>query len=79
MLQQVSNYEKVFQDTVRSILKNPVISADGELYKRVMSDLEKSLIEVVLDENHKSQTKSAKILGISRNTLRSRMKEYDLK
>ena len=78
MLQQASNYEKVFQDTVRSILKNPVISADGELYKRVMSDLEKSLIEAVLDENRKSQTKSAKILGISRNTLRSRMKEYGL-
>jgi nitrogen regulation protein NR(I) len=78
MLQQVSNYEKVFQDTVRSILRNPVIFPDGELYKSVMADLEKSLIEAVLDENHKSQTKSAKILGISRNTLRSRMKEYGL-
>jgi DNA-binding NtrC family response regulator len=78
MLQQVSNYEKVFQDTVKSILKNPVIFADGELYKRVMADLEKSLIEAVLDENNKSQSKSAKILGISRNTLRSRMKEYGL-
>jgi nitrogen regulation protein NR(I) len=78
MLQQVSNYEKVFKETVRSILNNPVISANGELYKRVMADLEKSLIEAVLDENRKSQTKSAKILGISRNTLRTRMKEYDL-
>jgi nitrogen regulation protein NR(I) len=79
MLQEVSNYEKVFQDTVRSILRNPINFASGELYKRVMSDLEKSLIGAVLDENHKSQTKSAKILGISRNTLRSRMKEYGLK
>jgi len=78
MLQQVSGYEKVFKETVRTILKNPVIFANGELYKTVMADLEKSLIEAALDENNKSQTKSAKILGISRNTLRSRMKEYGL-
>jgi DNA-binding NtrC family response regulator len=49
------------------------------LYETVMKEVEKSLITIVLKETDGNQLKTAKTLGINRNTLRSKIKEYKIK
>ena len=72
------NYEQIFQDILGPVLKDSIAFADGKLYKHLMAGLERMLINMILKQMGNSQTKTAKILGISRNTLRARMKLYGL-
>jgi len=75
---KISSYEQAFQDIIESALKDSITGGESNLYKFVIGRLEKVLIRKVLDRADGSQTKAAKILGISRNTLRFRIKEYNL-
>jgi len=45
-----------------------------DLYRRVLREVERALVEEALQRSKGSQTKAAKILGIHRNTLRARMR-----
>lgn len=47
----------------------------GKLYEEFMGKMEKMLVELVLPQVDFNQAIAAKILGISRNTLRERLKE----
>jgi DNA-binding NtrC family response regulator len=49
------------------------------LYSTVMSEVEKSLIELVLKETGGNQLKAAGALGINRTTLRNKIKGYRIK
>ncbi|MDG6774879.1 helix-turn-helix domain-containing protein [Thiomicrorhabdus sp. ZW0627] len=49
-----------------------------DLYEMVIQQIEKPLIEFVLDKTEQNQSRSAQILGINRNTLRKKMQKYDL-
>lgn len=49
-----------------------------DLYDFVISEVEKPLIETVMKHAGHNQTKAAKILGISRSTLRNKMNQYGL-
>ncbi len=51
----------------------------SNLHEAVLSEVEKSLIIIVLKETGGNQLKTAKILGINRNTLRARIKEYKIR
>ena len=53
-------------------------AGSGNLYGSVIGLVEKSLIAHSLAANDGVQTRVARELGISRNTLRSRMKAYGL-
>ena len=53
-------------------------SAAGDLYDRVIGLVEQVLIEHVLEANGGVQTRAARELGMSRNTLRDRMTAYGL-
>ena len=44
-------------------------SKDKKLYKFVMKEMEKPLIELVLEKTRGNKLKAAQILGINRNTL----------
>jgi two-component system nitrogen regulation response regulator GlnG len=48
------------------------------LHETIISEVEKALFGVVLKKTGGNQVKSAKILGINRNTLNKKMKEYKL-
>ncbi len=63
---------------VNSVLENYIImqkSMDNVsgLYGIVMKEVEKALIEKILDVTRHNKRKTAKILGISRNTLSSKI------
>ena len=48
------------------------------LYESVIGEVEKSLIEIVLSETGGNQLKAANVLGITRTTLRTKIKSYNL-
>ena len=48
------------------------------LYEFVISEVERPLIETVLKQVGHNQSKAAKILGISRSTLRKKIEKYSL-
>jgi DNA-binding NtrC family response regulator len=50
----------------------------GSLYQTVSQGLEKASIELALKKNGNNQVLTAKMLGISRNTLRNRIERYRL-
>ncbi len=50
----------------------------GELYKSVIQAIEKPLIEHTLQRTEGNQIRAAKILGINRNTIRSKIKKLGI-
>ncbi len=50
----------------------------SNLYDLVISEVEKPLLEATLENLGHNQTKAAKVLGLSRSTLRKKMDQYGL-
>jgi two-component system, NtrC family, nitrogen regulation response regulator GlnG len=50
----------------------------GEIYQAVIGDIEKSLIEKALEYTSGNQILAAQILGINRNTIRSKIKKLNI-
>ncbi len=48
------------------------------LHKMVMLEVERPLVAYVMQRTQGNQTDAAKILGLNRNTLRSRLSQFDL-
>ncbi len=49
-----------------------------DYYEMVLARVEKPLLEVVLSHAEGNQTRAAQLLGLNRNTLRKKMKQYAL-
>lgn len=54
-------------------------ASKGELYKIFVESIEKPLIEKALEHTFSNQSKAAKILGISRNTLKTKIDKFGIK
>ena len=50
----------------------------GEIYKAVIGDIEKSLIEKALEHTSGNQITAARLLGINRNTIRTKIKKLNI-
>jgi len=48
------------------------------LHERVLAEVEKPLLRLVLQKTQGNQMRAAEILGINRNTLRKKMQLYDI-
>ncbi len=57
---------------------NPDIKSINNLHETIISEVEKPLISLVLQETAYNQSKAAKILGINRNTLRKKIQDLKL-
>ena len=70
-------------ECVRKSLERYFKDLDGErprtVYEMVLKNVEKPMIEVVLDYAEGNQTVAAKWLGINRNTLRKKMEQLKIK
>lgn len=73
-----SDCYKLFHDSFQPILREAISVHKDRLYKHIIGAMEKVLIELVLKETEGNQIQAAHMLGISRNTLRSRMEEFSL-
>ena len=49
-----------------------------DLYALVISEVEKPLLEAALIHSGYNQTKTAKVLGLSRSTLRKKLEQYGI-
>ncbi|RPI38219.1 MAG: sigma-54-dependent Fis family transcriptional regulator [Nitrospiraceae bacterium] len=67
------------EEKLKHYLKDMANATHCNLYSTVLSEVEKALIMIVFKETHGNQLKTAKVLGINRNTLRSKIKEYKIK
>ena len=70
-------------DAVRRSLERYFRDMDGEkptaIYDMVLKNVERPLLEVVLDHAEGNQTIAAEMLGINRNTLRKKMLSLKIK
>lgn len=48
------------------------------VYQMVISEIEKPLLEIVMQQTESNQTRASNILGINRNTLRKKLKQHNL-
>lgn len=71
-----------FKASVESCLQGYFQNLNGEkaagLYKMVIEETESALIEAVLAYAENNQSKAADYLGITRGTLRKKIKQYGL-
>ena len=70
------------RELVRKQIDQYFDELDGEipqdLYDLVVGQVEHALLEATLHQSNNNQSKAAEILGISRGTLRTRMKLFGL-
>ncbi len=69
-------------DTVRESLESYFETLDGHdtsnLYELFLQQVEKPLLEVVLEKTRGNISRASEILGMNRGTLRNRLKKYKL-
>lgn len=69
-------------DTVRIALAKYFEVLDGhagnDLYRMVIDEVEKPLLDIVMQQMGGNQTHAAQLLGITRSTLRKKLKRHQL-
>lgn len=50
----------------------------GKIYRTVMDDTERTLIEQALKRSEGNQLNAARILGVNRNTLRTKIRKFHI-
>lgn len=50
----------------------------GALYKTILAEIEKPLIEYVLERTEGNQLKASRVLGINRNTMRAKIRKLSI-
>ena len=78
---QVHGQDKL-QDQVRKSLRTYFRDLNGELpgnvYQMVLAEVERPLLETVMEYADYNQSQASRILGINRNTLRKKLEHYRL-
>ena len=69
-------------DQVKTAIQVYLSELNGEqpcdVYSMVLCEIEKPLLEAVMEYSDRNQSKASKILGINRNTLRKKLELYGL-
>jgi Fis family transcriptional regulator len=81
-LVELRNSPLVLSEQVRIALMNYLSQLDGvavtDMYAMVMSEVERPLIETVLQHCRYNQSRAAQLLGMSRSTLRKKMLQHGI-
>jgi two-component system nitrogen regulation response regulator GlnG len=70
--------QQMFAKAIEPLFDQLRASGKGNLHQQMTSALEKVLIQMTMSKVSNNQVKAAEFLGISRNTLRDRLKKYGL-
>ena len=77
---QVTN--KPLRDSVKQALRNYLSQLDGQdvndLYELVLVEVEHPMLDMVMQYTRSNQTRAANMLGITRGTLRKKLKKYGM-
>ncbi len=76
---QARSIGKFVESRLKGFMRNIKRFEKFNLYDMVIPEVEKSLILMVINETKGNQIKAAKLLGINRNTLRSKIKKLGIK
>ncbi len=76
---QVRSIGEFVESRLKGFMRNIKRFEKFNLYDMVIPEVEKSLILMVMKETKGNQIKAAKLLGINRNTLRSKIKKLGIK
>jgi len=69
---------ELVRSTVEQYLNDMGETPPDNLYVILITEVEKPLIQTVLERTGGNQSRSAQILGITRATLRNRIQRYDI-
>ena len=74
--------KKNLPDNIDTLLDQYFNDLDGDkptaLYEMVINTVEKPLLLYIMNKTEGNQSKAAKMLGLNRNTLRKKLKQYNL-
>lgn len=80
--QQVEQYNDALAQQVVSAVKNYLNAIGGNkeanlnLYQLIVEEVEAPLFRTVMELTRYNQSKAARVLGVSRGTLRTKLKRY---
>ena len=74
----VDDYYSVFWNILEPMFDRVCLKNRGNVYDNVNMGLEKALIHMAMEKSSQNQVLAAKLLGISRNTLRDRLERYKI-
>jgi len=72
------DYYAVFTNMLGPIFEGLCHKSKGSIYENINMGLEKALIQMSMDKSNSNQVVAARLLGISRNTLRDRLERYKI-
>ena len=74
--------KKNLPDNIDTLLDQYFSDLDGDkpnaIYEMVINTVEKPLLLYIMNKAEGNQSKAAKMLGLNRNTLRKKLKQYTL-
>lgn len=76
--ERTANEEEVFGQVLRGLETGFFQQRKKDMYRVVISAVEKPLIEMVLERAYGNQIRAARILGINRNTLRAKIRKLGI-
>ncbi len=76
---QAKSIGKFIESKLKGFMKNIKRFESFNLYDMVIPEVEKALIVMVMKETKGNQIKAARLLGINRNTLRSKIRKLGIK
>ena len=81
LIEEANSYSirDFLEEKLKRYLKDMAKITNFNLYDTVLSEVEKALISIVLKETNGNQLKTARLLGINRNTLRTKIKTYKIR
>jgi two-component system, NtrC family, nitrogen regulation response regulator GlnG len=65
---------RLVERKARALFLNAQSAGSGEIYHVILSEIERFLLQVILDETDGNQLRTADLLGINRNTLRKKIR-----
>ena len=72
----------LLSDTVTSVSSDYLTSLGDQdptnMYRQIIDEVEKPLLEVIMNRTHGNQSRAANCLGMNRATLRSKLKRHGL-
>jgi Fis family transcriptional regulator len=79
---ELTQQNQPLHDSVRQALENYLSHLKGQmpsnLYELILAEVEAPLMEAVMDYTKGNQSRAAIVLGLSRGTLRKKLKQYGL-
>ena len=74
--------KKNLPDNIDTLLDQYFNDLDGDkptaIYEMLINTVEKPLLLYIMNKTEGNQSKAAKMLGLNRNTLRKKLKQYNL-